>query len=145
MHWISRPTKACSSRQNLMSAFTFARSKSSLSRAVPSLPRLSRSSRRITVPAPSCSISAVASRKDLPPVFTVTNVPLTPNSSRAHSVFFAFDNYGFAPRRFLCQSGYELLKLLQFVFETGRQRGYLVILACRTVSKQSMASLLFAK
>ena len=95
MHWISRPTNACNPCQNVTFALIFARSRLRCSRRVPSLPRLSKSKRRITSLASSFSISAVASRKDLPPVFTVKIVPLTPNSRRAWASFLPSTIMGF--------------------------------------------------
>ena len=145
MHWISLPTSACSSRQHWVSAFSFARSKSRFKRNVPSLPRLSKSSKRTTAPTPRFSISTVASRKDLPPVFTVTTLPRTPNSWRAWASFLPSTTIGLpfaASSASLATSCSSFSSLSLSLVDNGF---YLVILACRTVSRQSMASLLFAK
>ncbi len=94
IHWISRPTKPCNSRQNRTFTLIFPRSKLSCNRLVPSCPLLSKSNKRITSQAPSASISWVASRKDLPPVFTVKIAPLTPKSWRACASFLPSTTMG---------------------------------------------------
>ena len=87
MHCISRPTNARKSHQNRTFALILDLSKLRWRRRVPSLPRLSKSKSRITSWEPSFSISAVASRKDLPPVFTVTITPFTPKMRSVCSSF----------------------------------------------------------
>ena len=87
MHWISLPTNALSSSQNLIFTLILSRSRLPCRRIVPSMPLLSKSRSKITSPTPSCSISDVASRKDLPPVFTVKITPLTPKTRRAWASF----------------------------------------------------------
>ena len=94
MHCISRPANARSSRQNRTFILIFDRSKSRCKRRVPSLPRLSKSKNRMTSWAPSVSISVVASRKDLPPVFTVTITPFTPKMRSACSSFLPSTTIG---------------------------------------------------
>jgi hypothetical protein len=94
MHCISRPTKHCNSRQNRELTLIFALSKLCCKRLVPSLPLRSKSIRRITSSAQSASISVVASRKDLPPVFTVKIVLMTPKSRRAWRSFFPSTTMG---------------------------------------------------
>jgi hypothetical protein len=87
MQCTSRPTKPCSSRQNCELTLIFVLSKDCCKRSVPSLPLRSKSNKRITSPASSASISAVTSRKDLPPVFTVKIGPMKPKSQRAWRSF----------------------------------------------------------
>ena len=94
MHCISRPTNPCSSRQNRTFTLILPRSKVSCNRLVPSCPLLSKSNKRIASPAPSISISRVASRKDLPPVFTVKIAPLTPKSWSACASFLPSTTMG---------------------------------------------------
>jgi hypothetical protein len=145
MHWISFPTKAESSRQNLVLGFIFALSRLCLRRFVPSFPRLSKSKKRITSGTPICSISETASRKDFPPVLTVNTAPVTPKARRASTSFFPSTTMGFpfadasakAARIWRIFSSFSLSRVDKTV--------YLVTLAFRTVSKHSLASLLFAK
>ncbi len=145
MHRISLPTKASKSRQNRIFILIFALSKPCCSRWVPSLPLRSKSKRRTTSDTPSCSISAVASRKDLPPVFTVKTLPLTPKSRSAAHLFCPQQ-----PQACPSLTPLHSLAMICWIFSSFSlslvdKRCYLVILACRTVSKQSLASLLFAK
>ena len=94
MQCISRPTKPCSSSQNWELTLIFVLSKDCCKRPVPSLPLRSKSNRRITSSAWSASISAVASRKDLPPVFTVKILPMMPKSRRAWRSFLPSTTMG---------------------------------------------------
>ena len=145
MHLISLPTKPCKSVQNFVLALILTPSRFRFRRNVPSFPLLSKSRRRITSEVPSFSNSMVDSRNDLPPDFTVKILPLIPNSQRACVSFLPSTTIGFpfddssASLAMICWIFASLsLSFVDTLF-------YLVILACRTVSKQSLASLLFTK
>jgi hypothetical protein len=145
MHWISFLTKAESSRQNLMFGFIFALSRLFLRCFVPSFPRLSKSKNKITSGTPDFSISQTASRKDFPPVLTVSTVPATPKARRAATSFFPSTTMGFPFADSSAKASRTLRIFSSFSFSRVDKAVYLVILAFRTASKHSCASLLFAK
>jgi len=144
-HWISFPTKAESSRQNLTFGFIFVLSRLCLRRFVPSFPRLSKSKKRITSDAPIFSISETASKKDFPPVLTVSTVPATPKARRASTSFFPSTTMGF-PFADSSANAFRILRIFSsFSLSRVDKTVYLVTLAFRTVSKQFFASVLVAK
>jgi hypothetical protein len=145
MHWISFPTKAESSRQNLVLGFIFALSRLCLRRFVPSFPRLSKSKKRITSGAPVFSISETASRKDLPPVLTVSTAPATPEARRASTSFFPSTTMGFPFADASAKASRTWRIFSSFSFSRVDKAVYLVTLAFRTAPKHSLASLLVAK
>ena len=145
MHWISFPAVAERARQSLVLAFILIRSRLCLRCFVPSFPRLSKSKKRITSGAPIFSISQTASRKDFPPVLTVNKMPVTPKARRAATSFFPSTTMG-VPFADSSAKAFRIRRIFSsFSFSRVDKAVYLVILACRTASKHSCASRLFAK
>jgi hypothetical protein len=145
MHWISFPTNAESLRQSLVLGFILALSRLCLRCFVPSFPRLSKSKNRITSCTRSFSISETASKNDFPPVFTVSTVPATPRARRASTSFFPSTTMG-VPFAEASANASRIWKIFSsFSFSRVDNWFYLVILALRTVSKHSWASVLLAK
>jgi hypothetical protein len=145
MHCTSLPTVVKRVRQILVLGFTFALSRLCFRCFVPSLPRLSKSRKRITSGTPIFSISQTASRKDFPPVLTVRTRPVTPRARMAVTSFFPSTMIGLP---FLDSSAsvsriWRIFSSLSF--KRVDKAAYLVILAFRTSSKHFCASLLFAK
>ena len=145
MHWISFPAVAERARQSLVLGFIFALSRLCLRCFVPSFPRLSKSKKRITSGTRIFSISQTASRKDFPPVLTVSTVPVTPKAQRASTSFFPSTTIGLP----LADSSASFSRILRifssFSFSRVDKAVYLVTLAFRTASKHSCASWLFVK
>jgi len=145
MHWISFPIKAERERQSLVLFFILALSRLCLRRFVPSFPRLSKSKKRITSGTPIFSISQTASRKDFPPVLTVSTVPATPKARRASTSFFPSTTMGFPFADSSAKASRTWRIFSSFSFSRVDKAVYLVILAFRTASKQLFASILVAK
>jgi len=87
MQRISFPTNASKSSQNRVLTLILVRSKSCFSHKVPSLPRRSKSKSKTTSRILKFWISAVTSKKDLPPVLTVKICPQIPNARKDSSSF----------------------------------------------------------
>jgi len=145
MHWISFPATADRACQSLVLGFIFALSSLCLRRLVPSLPRLSKSKKRITSGTLMFSTSQTVSRKDFPPVLTVSTVPVTPKTRRALTSFFPSTKMGL-PFADSSANFSRISRILSFFsFSLVDKAIYLVTLALRTASKHSCASRLFEK
>jgi hypothetical protein len=145
MHWISFPAVAERRRQSLVLVFILARSRLCFRCFVPSFPRLSKSRKRITSGTCIFSISQTASRKDFPPVLTVSSVPVTPKARRVCTSFLPSTTMGVPFKDSSAKTVRSWRIFSSFSFSRVDKAVYLVILAFRTVSKHSCASRLFAK
>jgi hypothetical protein len=145
MHWISFPANADRAYQSLVLGFILALSRLCLRHFVPSLPRLSKSKKRITSGTLMFCISQTVSRKDFPPVLTVNTAPFTPKSRKALTSFFPSTTMGL-PFEDSSANFSRISRILSsFSFSFVDKALYLVTLARRTASKHSCASRLFAK
>lgn len=145
MHWISFPNITERVRQSLVLGFILILSRLCLRCFVPSFPRLSKSRKRITSGTCIFSISPTASRKDFPPVLTVSTMPATPKVRRAATSFFPSTTMG-VPFEDSSAKASRIWRIFSsFSFSRVDKAVYLVILACRTASKHSCASRLFEK